>query len=218
MISKFRCLRTASALLVALLVVGCATGVRRVSVSPPGNTFRGNTGAGLPLVVTLEPDDEGVRGFGSLNGRDFAVSGPMGWHGPAVLTFADGDSRPVYLTLAPNRASLEIEGLGAPLVLSTGGGGRAAGGGDFSGGYRSVRSSLSTVSLVLEQRGELLAGSGFVDGRPVAVVGRTTGPGEAEGTVVFADGSRGRLRATRSADGRKLTVEGLGGTVQLKRR
>jgi hypothetical protein len=74
------------------------------------------------------------------------------------------------------------------------------------------------VWITLNQWGDLLAGTGFDQGKPVAVVGRIIEPLNAMGTLLFSDESLMRIRATLSEDKGTLTIKGLGAPFHMKRR
>jgi hypothetical protein len=88
--------------------------------------------------------------------------------------------------------------------------------GAFAGRYAAGASDA--LWLDLEQSGELLAGTGFVSGKPVAIVGRITGANEARGSIPFSARSRNPVWVSLYDDGQTLRVRGLGETLEMRRK
>jgi hypothetical protein len=73
------------------------------------------------------------------------------------------------------------------------------------------------LRLTLAQEGDLMAGTGFVRDKPVAVTARVSGPNEARGSLLFSDSSQNAVTVTLSDDRRTLKVSGLGGVIEMER-
>ncbi len=205
-----------STVLLSLLLIfffGCTKMVRE---EPPtlSGTFRGDTGAGSPVTITFIQDENTITGRGKIGDRVFSLSGITSWHGPIVLNYEDGDIRPAYITLSPDGGIVTISGLGPSITLNHGGEPQRAPSGPFAGRY--ANTGPPQLWLNLTQGGNLLAGTGYVDGRPVAVVGKVTDVRKATGTILFSDESQTRVKVVLSGDGRTLTIEGLGAPIQMR--
>jgi hypothetical protein len=150
-----------------------------------------------------------------IGDRVFIISGLASYHGPMILAFEDGSATPAYIMLSADGKEARIQGLGTPLTIKRGGEPLRAPSGPFAGTYKA--SGPPPLSLTLIQGGDLLAGTGFVEGNPVAVVGRVTGANSASGTILFSDESRNGVQVVLSGDKGILTIHGLGGPIEMKR-
>jgi hypothetical protein len=74
------------------------------------------------------------------------------------------------------------------------------------------------LQLDLNQSADLLAGTGFVSGKPVAVVGRVTGVNQARGLLLFSDGSQNGVKVSLSSDEQTLSLRGVGGVIEMGRK
>jgi hypothetical protein len=166
-------------------------------------------------VVTFTQEGNAIVGGGVIGGRRFAAAGLVNWSGNLVFTFEDGAIASSRVTLSPNGTSGSILDLGTRLTLERGGEPTPSVSGSFTGRFRS--SGSPALSITLTQGGNLLSGIGYVEEKPVAVVGRVAGPGSVVGTITYSDDSRSNVRATLSAGGRTLTVAGLGAPIELTR-
>jgi hypothetical protein len=166
--------------------------------------------------MTLEQTGQAVAGRGVEGDRSFAVSALVAWQGPLLLTFQDGSVVTGSITLRTDGAGVSIRGLREPVNLERGGELAAAAGGAFAGVFSGAGPPEVTVSLT--QSGELIAGTGVLDGRAVAVVGRVVRPNAVEGRLLFNDESHMQVRAALADDGRELKLEGIGGNLVLARR
>ena len=184
---------------------------------PPtlSGTFKGNAQDGRPVTVTFQQDEDTITGRGKIEDRAFSLSGLISWHGPIVLNYEDGSIKPAYVMLSADGGTVTLNSLGQSIILNQGGESQRAPSGPFAGRYNAIGPPY--IWLNLTQGGNLLAGSGFVDGKPVAVVGKVIGVNSAVGTILFSDESQSRARATLSDNGRVLTVEGLGAPIQMRR-
>jgi hypothetical protein len=196
------------------LIPGCATLPRQEPPSLSG-TFSGTAGDSRPVRVTLSQDADVVTGRGLVGARAFSLSGLTSWQGPIVLAFEDGPIEAAQITLSPDGTRATIRGWGPPFTLERGGPAVSAPSGVFAGRYSTERPS--PLWLVLTQSGDLLAGTGFVDGKPLAVVGRVTGIRQAAGTLLFSDESQNRVRVILSDDGQSVTIQGLGSPIEMRR-
>jgi hypothetical protein len=197
------------------LTVGCTPMLRK---KPPtlSGTFSGSTPDGRPIRVSLHQDENAMTGRGLIGDRGFILSGLASLHGPMILTFEDGSTGPAYLMLSANGDEATIQGLGTPTTVKRGGEPLRAASGPFAGRYGA--SGPPSLLLTLTQGGDLLAGTGFVEGQPVAVVGKVNEPNRAAGTLLFSDGSQNRVKVVRSSDGQTLTIQGLGGPIEMWRK
>jgi len=195
------------------IVVACAPLGRPASPTLSG-TFQGTSADGQPMTVTFRQKSNTVTGQGSVGAHSFSLSALAAWHGPMVLAYPDGAIKPAKVTLSPDGTTVTIHEPGKKVILRRGGTPLDVVPGPFAGRYSVV---TPNVRLTLSQGGELLAGTGFLAGRPVAVVGRVTGPKRARGTLLFADESRNGVKASLSDDRQTLTVTGLGAPLHLIR-
>lgn len=179
------------------------------------STFRGTTSTGQPVRLTLNLKDNTVTGNGSIGDRVCSLSGITAYHGPIMITFEDGSVTPATVALSPGGETATIQGLKQPLTVSRGGEPVSVPAGPFAGKYRA--SGKPPLTLTLIQAGKLLSGTGFVNGKPVAVVGKITDSNQVSGFILFSDESRNALKATLSGDGRILTVRGLGNPIEMKK-
>jgi len=202
-------------LLVVILTLSCATLEKKPPPTMTGS-FNGSASDGRPISASFVQDENAVTGTGSYNGRRFALSSVTSWHGPAVLVFEDGSRTEIQILLSPDGRTLTLRGLGESLKLGRTGYSAESSVGPFVGLFSD--SGDPPLWLNLTQAGDLLAGTGYVDGKPVAVTGKTTSPTEASGVLLFSDGSRMGVRALLSADGGTLTIQGLGSPLEMKRR
>jgi hypothetical protein len=201
--------------LCVLFFFGCAPLLREAPPTLSG-TFNGTAADGRDVQLTLDQDENTVTGIGSLGGCPFSFSAITSFHGPVVINWADGRTSPGHATLSPNGATVTISGVGPPVTLDRGGEPLADSSGPFAGRFSASRPRL--VWIDLSQWGDLLAGTGFDQGKPVAVVGKVIEPLHAKGTLLFGDESLIRVGATLSEDEGTLTVEGLGAPIHMKRR
>lgn len=200
------------ACLVAL--TACTAAVRHEAPNLSG-TFVGNTPDRQPVTLTLIQKDITVTGNCLIGGRLCSISGITSHHGLMVITFEDGKTIPATVTLSPDTDTVTIQAMGKTLLVNRGGEPVRAASGPFAGNYKAQ--GPPALTLTLTQGGKLLAGTGFIDGRPVAVVGKVTGANQAAGSVLFSDESRNAVKASLSGDGRILTIRGLGDPIEMKR-
>lgn len=201
----------AGAVLVAAFVSGCASMPRQPAASLTGS-FAGETATGAPIMLDLVQRDGGAFGRGELDGRPFALSALTRLDAPAVLVFEDGTRREAELGLSADGLHLVVRGLEAD--LSRRGPTTPATRGAFAGRY--VADGEALLELDLTQHDHLIAGTGWFEGRAVAVAGRVEADGEASASVLFADDSASAMRVRLERDG--LVVVGLGGEWRMKRR
>lgn len=215
---RFRPLRitiTLAGLILVMLFLGCATLEKKPPPTMTGS-FNGNASDGRPVSAKFIQDENAVVGTGSLNGRRFALSSVASWHGPAVLVFEDGSRTEVEIIMSPDGRMMTIRGLGESLKLARTAYAADLPTGPFAGVF--ADSGDPSIWLNLSQAGELLAGTGYVDGKAVAVTGSASSPGEARGVLLFSDGSKMGVSASLSGDGGTLTIKGLGRPIEMKRR
>ncbi len=204
--------------LTAALLIGVLCGCDQMPREPPPKltgTFSGTSEDGRPLSITLKQTENTVVGAGDWAGESFGLSALTSPQGPIVLTFAGGAAGRGYLALSLNGEAVTVRGFGAPVTLNRGGTPSAPASGGFAGTYEA--SGPRAVRLRLSQGEDLLAGTGYVNGRPVAVAGKVTEPNKARATVLFSDESRNGVYATLSDDGQTLSVRGLGGLIEMQR-
>jgi hypothetical protein len=132
-----------------------------------------------------------------------------------LFTFESGASYQGYLQLYPRGDRLQITGFDADLVAKRGHPLPDNAAGSFLGHYKSDASH--DLQLALQQWGDLLAGTGFYSGKPVAVAGKVVSPNHADGHILFSDGSKANVKAVLSADQQVLSISGLGKPFDLHR-
>jgi hypothetical protein len=194
--------------------LGCTPILRREAPTLSG-TFRGNTSDGRSVKVTLIQDENTVTGRGLIGEKVFSLSAIISYHGPMILTFDDGTFTPAYLMLSSDGDVVTIQGIGPSMALDRGGDPIRTHSGPFAGRYSS--GGPPALYLNLTQGGELLAGTGFVEGKAIAVVGKTSGPNHASGTLLFSDESQQRIKVRMSDDSKILTIDGLGAPIEITR-
>jgi len=197
------------------VVIGCAR-VPIESAPEVSGTFAGETREGRSTEWTFHQTENAIAGRGVLGAREYAVSGLVAWHGPAVFVSDEGDTTQGYITLSPDGEQAVISGLDVPIELRRRGEPATTSPGRFNGHY--IAGSNAVVRLDLKQVGSLVSGLGFVNGKAVAVVGTIQETGTVSATVLFSDESRSPVTAELSDDGQSLSIYGLGGPVELTRR
>jgi len=214
MIRPYQNMRVIVWVLTLLIFLGCTPLIKQ---EPPAlaGTFTGSTPDGRPIAVTLTQDENTVTGQGQMGDRVFGLSALVSFCGPAILMFRDGSVSTGNLTLSPDGATATVHGIGEPFTLQRGGETVGTPSGSFAGRYSTT--GPPPLWLSLTQGGDMLAGIGFMNGKPVAVVGRTTGPMTATGSILFSDESQARVTVTLTEDAKILTVNGLGGPVTMMR-
>ena len=204
-------------LIVEILFFGCAPPpATKPDSSTQSNTFKGVTPTGHPAAITFQHNDGTFTGTGVIGGKTVVFSGLTSLHGPAVVSYDDGTVVPAYITYSVNGEEITIRGLDSPLTIRKGGDQQIAASGPFAGSYRAA--GPPQILLTLTQSGSLLAGTGFIDGKPVAVTGKTKESNYATGTMLFSDESRIGVKATLSEGGSVLSIQGLGAPIELKRK
>ncbi len=208
-------LRVEIAVMLAIgIIFGCTPMIRQETPKLSG-TFSGSTSDGHSVKITIIQDENTVTGRGLIGEKIFSLSAITSYHGPMVLSFGDGTVAPAYITLSPDGDSATMQGMGISIALNRGGEPLRATSGPFAGRYSNP--GPPQLWLNLTQGGDLLAGTGFVEGKPVAVVGKVTAPNRAAGTILFSDESQNRVKVVLSGDGKVLTIEGLGGPIEMRR-
>lgn len=204
--------------IVAVFFVAGVAGCARFERAPApgfGGTFSGITNGGQAVSVSLAQEENTVIGQGKQGGRAFGLSAITGSHGPAVLMPEDGAPLAGTITLSPSGKQMILTGLGDSVTLTRGGTTLPVTKGVFAGRY--ATRGASNLWLDLKQSGDLLAGTGFVSGKPVAIVGRVVEVNEARGSILFSDRSQNGVRAFLSSDEQTLSLRGLGGTIEMRR-
>lgn len=213
-----RCPRPAAwmmALLAMGALMGCAAPVQRREMPVLSGNFEGVTRDGRPIRISLHQDRDTLSGIGHAADRAFILSGLAAFYGPIVVKWVDGRVDQGQVFLMVNGEAVTIHGIGETVTLSRGGPGLNISGGAFAGGFAAPSRG---IWMELHQDGDMLTGSGFDRGRPVALVGRLTTPLKAEGTLMFGDESRMGVRAELSGDHQKLTINGLGAPIEMTRK
>lgn len=178
-------------------------------------TFSGTDIAGQPVTITFQQRKNTVIGSGQWGSAAFSLSALTAPQGPMAMTFDNGNLKTGQVTLSPTGKSVTVKQADHLLTLQRGGTPIPSTTGHFSGLF--VMRDDSSVSLRLQQTGVLMAGTGFIEGKPVAVTGKMTGAGQAKGTVLFSDESRNKVTAKLSEDLQTLTITGLGGPILMER-
>jgi hypothetical protein len=216
---NFSQFRHAAGWLVALCLLPVAFGCSPVAhrqLPPMSGSFHGVMADGAPLRLTVEQDGDRVTGFGRHGDRSFAFSGLPSRQVNGSCIFDDRSVMPAAVVMSPDGQVLAVRMQGGETIMERGGEPVVNVPGPFNGRYASGGRSAASVRLL--QDGVLLAGTGFVSGRPVAVSGRVVGEGEARGDIQFADESRQSVRVSLSGDRQQLTVTGIGAPIVMKRR
>ncbi len=186
--------------------------------APPSfnGTFEGITGDGNHLNISFQQKENRITGYGKLGSRSFSLSAIGAWHGPMSLVFEDGtrfngqlalstDGRQSAVTIPGQEVIVKREAAAFPPETS----------GPFAGKY--FTDTPVPIELFLSQREQLLSGSGFVEGKPIAVVGKQTAPLKAGGIALFPDESRIAIKISLSEDGKNMVVNGIGGPFEMRR-
>jgi hypothetical protein len=206
-------------LIVAALLVAMVSGCERLERSPSprfGGTFSGTSSDGQAVTVSLTQAENTVIGQVRKGERTFSLSAIVGLHGPAVLMPEDGAPEVGTITLSPAGQSMTLNWMDSPIILARGGTPLPVASGSFAGRYSAPTPHM--LRLDLDQSADLLAGTGFVSGKPVAVVGRVTGENEARGLLLFSDGSQNGVKVSLSSDEQTLSLKGVGGTIEMRRK
>ncbi len=179
------------------------------------STFQGTTFDGKSVRITLNQKGNTVTGNGLIGNKRCSISGITSQYGPIIVTFEDGRVTPATVAISPAGNTATIKGFGQPLVVNRGGKPVKTSSGPFAGNYKTA--GPPPLTLTLTQGGKLLAGTGFVEGKPIAVVGKVIGSNKASGAILFSDESRNIVKATLSGDGRILTILGFGSPIEMAR-
>lgn len=193
----------------------CAT----LDKAPPPRmtgTFEGITYDGDSVKVSFKQDANTVIGSGSVGDKEFALSGLASWHSSAVVVFEEGTRTNIDLILSQNGEEITIRGFERPLKLARSNDLPHTTSGSFQGIY--IAPGPTNMWVNLSQTHELIAGTGYINGSPVSVAGKTTDELSANGSILFSDDSRMGVKITLSEDGRKLIVKGLGEPIEMQRR
>jgi hypothetical protein len=202
---------------VLLACLGCTESSELETRSLTG-TYSGLTSDGDPIVLTVEQNDQGFRGNGTLKGFPVVISGILTWEAIGSLTHADGSSSLVRITLSSDNGELNIKTAGQPDVdLILGGTPVTGSSGPFTGKYRTASPNDSLASATIVQTGTLLSGVGRFFDQITAISGQVTDPKEAKGMLTFLDESRVQFNAELSADQQSITITGMGNPVLLER-
>ena len=204
----------AGVLFVAILV-GCESPEQRVPAPRLDGTFSGTTSDGRAVTISLVQEENTVTGQGKVGDKVVGLSAITAPHGPLMIIAKDGTPIAGSISLSVSGKDVTLTGLDESITLNRGSTPLPVTPGAFAGRYATPGSD--GLRLDLEQSGDLLAGTGFVEGKPVAVAGRITATNEARGSLLFSDGSRSGVRAVLSDDGKTLSVRGLGGTLEMRR-
>jgi hypothetical protein len=198
-----------------LFLGGCAHLARQPAPALTGS-YAGETTDGTRVTIALQQDQNAVTGHGTVGSDRISISALTSWAGPVAIAFPDGRVAHGHLALSPlgEKATLEVPGLELELARSAGVPLTATG--PFSGSYQREAETAAWVRLV--QNGDLIAGTGYLDGKPIAVAGKVIGPNQARGTLLFSDESRTTVTAVLSEGDRVLTVDGAGRPIKLRRR
>jgi hypothetical protein len=200
---------------VVALAVACGPKEERQPAPQLTGTYNGVDDAGKPIVISFQQDGSALTGHGRWGDQEIGLSGLTAPAGPMVVSFASGYTASGQVSLAADGTSVTLRGMGAPVTLGRGGEPLAGASGRFAG--RFAAKGPMRLRLELAQSGDLLAGTGFVDGRPVAVAGKVTEPGQARGFVLFSDESRNAVTVSLADDGGALSVRGLGRLIEMTR-
>lgn len=196
-------------------VFGCAA-MNRVPSPQLNGTFSGTSNDGRRFSLTLQQKEHTVIGAGLWDDQEFGLSALTAPQGPMVISTAEGSPIPGHIALSPNGQTVTLIGLGDPIQLVRGGPPVDVLPGPFSG--RFVIYKPLQIHLDLTQGGDLIAGTGYLDGKAVAVVGKVVAADRARGAVLYSDESRHRVSVSLSTDRRTLTIEGLGAPIVMKRK
>lgn len=200
-----------------LLFVGC-TESSELETQRLAGTYSGQTADGDPIVLTVEQNDQGFRGNGTIKGSPVVISGILAWDAVGSLTHADGSSSLIRISLSSDSRELNIKTTGQPDVdLMLGGTPVTGSSGPFTGKYRTASPNESLASATIVQTGTLISGVGRFFNQIIAISGQVTDPKEAKGMLTFLDESRVQFSAELSADQQSITITGMGNPVLLER-
>ncbi len=202
-------------LLLSLTVAACST-LREPRPELSG-TFTGTSSDGSPVVVNFTQSEQIVTAYGSVGTTPMKLSALVSPHGPALIMLDDGERMASDIALAADGDTATMTFRGEEISLTRGGSVAEPVSSDFQGRFESR--GLSEIAVELSHSGRLVAGTGFFEGRPIAVVAHTDLSGDrADGVLLFSDESRLEIVAILSRGGGTLTIQGLGGPVNLVRR
>ncbi len=202
---------------IALAIVGCAER-RVIETQSATGIYSGVSNNGDSIVLTLEQGEYGFRGQGTINGKPLVISGINTWGANGTITYSDGSSSLVSLGLTPGSEDLTIESHGQPKITLKGGGTPVVQpSGPFTGTYRTVGSESNLATATIVQTGSLFSGNAEIFDQATAVTGRVTAPNKAVGIITYRDRSQESFRAELSADGKTVTLSGMGRPIVLEK-
>jgi hypothetical protein len=196
-----------------LLIAGCSSVVEMDPVASTAR-FTGHTDKGESVHVTLTLRDDSAVGRGELNGKPFVLSAVRCWQGKGTLGFVDGTTSPVTIELAQDQNGLLLTSQNGEGQLTRSGDAEAEWGKELSGEFASDSEIPLRVNLL--QMNDMIVGTGYHAGQPVAVNG-TRKDKQVIATLAFADESLRRVSADVANDGNTLVVSGLGASIELRR-
>ena len=170
---------------------------------------------GKPLVITFNQNAHLVTGHGSLDGNPVSLSALVGLNGPALIVFNEGNMASAWMTLSPDGESATVQLRGNKISLKRGSISGYHASGDFSGSFQAT--GFPSFKLTLSQIDNLIAGTGLINGRAVAIAGKKTDHKYADCSLLFSDESCTKIAVILSEDSRSIQVKGLGNNVNLRR-
>ncbi len=208
----------AALVLVAVVIKLGVTTTLEMRTQTVSGTYTGVTGAGDPITLTLEQEDQAFKGQGTIAGKPVVISGVLAWEAVGSLTHPDASSFSVRLGLSSDGETLAIKTLGQPdVILNRGGTPVVQPSGPFSGKYRSAGPAVSLASMTILQSGSLIAGFAQIFDQTVAVTGKVTNINKVAGRLTFLDESQSSFHAELSTDKKTITIFGMGNPIVFER-
>ncbi len=215
---RFTTILLASAMISAYLA-GCSRDPGHKAPDLAG-TFSGVLPDGKHMTITLHQDENIVSGHGMVDSKSFSVSGVTSAYGPLVVAFENGYVARSKVVLSQRGRSAQLAWLGKTVALQRGGDPIPASSGEFAGEY--ATNKPYPIQITLTQREKMLAGTGYITDKAVALVGMVEDGTEcANGTIQYSDASSARTRVCLSPDRDALLLneaDRSGGQITLRKR
>lgn len=202
--------------LIFSIAIASCTGQSRRPPPELNGIFNGTDTDGKTITLSLNQKQNVVRGVGTWGEQSISISALTAPRGPMVLSTDTGRLDNGYIQMSADGRTVTVNCQRAELILERSNQSVSRRTGPFQGHFE--RTVPTHLWLDLEQNHELLAGTGYINGQPVAVVGKIVGHNKVKGTLLYSDASRIRVASSLSEDGNTLIVTGIGGTIELKRR
>jgi hypothetical protein len=205
-------------LLACCIPLGCSVATLPVAERSPAGTYQGETADGRPIRLTVAAAPEGYVGFGNVDEVPFSLSLLTSYRAIGLITH-NGRILPLEAALSFDRDTLTLEAFGAPIDLLRAGSPDTSSEeldeGGLAGRYLTEEGWISELELT--EKDTMIVGSGRIYGRRFVLNGLRAGDDAFKGHALFADGSKASVSGQLDAPGRRLTVEGLAGRIELQR-